>query len=174
MFRPAYLGQVRLAQNQRSQGEQWWMHHILNTRAYAETTLKGDVFGSLKALGELWKSVLDWQTLTKSPVAGVLMAEHIALAKLLVDCFAQKKGGSCSDTAVEALLRNVDATAKLFPKDAAGFAGLFGPHTKLAGAYISDLAAGDQQAFEDHWRQALENGQALSKFTDDTFFITLR
>lgn len=167
---PHFLGQVRLAQSTTtSPGTVWWMHHILNTRAYAETTLRGDVPGSLKALGELWQAVLDWQSLTKSPVAGVLIAEHTALVKLLVDCLALGKGGSCADTAVDALIRNVETSGKLFPKDPTGFVAFFGPHTKLAGAYIADLANGDKTAFEDHWRQALRNGETLGRFTDQTF-----
>jgi len=172
MFIPAFLGQVRLAERRRtSQGRLWWMHHILNTRAYAETSFQNDLPGALKAVGELWRAVLDWQALTHSPVAGVLMGEHTVLVKLLVDCIALGKGNSCADTAVEALLRTVDESAQLFPRDPAGFAALFGPHTQLAGAYITDLANKDQESFQTHWAQALANGEALGRWTDEHFFV---
>ena len=50
-----------------SVGEQWWSHHIANTRAYAEAALSGDEAGAIAALKELWKAVLDWQETRAAP-----------------------------------------------------------------------------------------------------------
>lgn len=177
MFGPAFLGQVPLVRQSNPNvlpGRDWWLHHIRNTRAYAEAALAHDTQASLAAVGELWKAVLDWQKITGSPVAGVLIAEHTALAKLLVDCLAGSQGKACVDTAVSALLRNVASQAALFPKDPTGFAALFGPHTELAGAYVTDLANGDQASFQAHWADALKNGEDLGRFTDRTFFGAAR
>ena len=174
MFNPlpakgAFLGQVRIA-NEGSPGRRWWMHHIRNTRALAEAAFAGNDKAALAAIGELWSAVKSWELLTKSAVAGVLIGEHTVLAKLLVDCLASGANSACSLTAVDALMRNVEAQRALFPKNAAAFGDLFKTHTELAGAYITDLANKDQEAFQAHWAKALENGDALGAFTDETFF----
>lgn len=173
-MRPGFLGSVRLAQqvsaNPPSVGKHWWAHHIANTRGYLEAAMQGDMQKALVALGELWNAVLDWQRITGSRVAGVLMAEHTALAKLLIDCFAQNQGGACTDTAAAALGRNVEEHRMLFPKDPVGFANLFGKHVEITGNYISNYAGGDQAAFETYYAQALANGQELGAFVDRIFF----
>lgn len=172
MFEHKFLGQVPIAggpQSVASRGRQWWMHHIFNTRALAEAAMAGDVDGALAAIGELWAAVLDWQKITGSPVAGVLMGEHTVLAKLLVECLSHRLGDSCAQTAVAALMRNVDSQAQLFPRQPEEFASLFGPHTELAGAYITDLAQGDKAAFQEHFAQAVKNGELLGEFTDRVF-----
>jgi hypothetical protein len=150
------------------------MHHIMNTRAYLERTLAGDTPGALAALEELWGAVKAWEGITRSWAAGVLMAEHTALAKLLVDCFAQDAGEACTTTAVNALIKNVEAQGKLFPREPARFAELFGVHTKLAGAYITDLAQGRQEDFEAHFVEALQNGEDLAAFTDEVVVFGAR
>ena len=147
----------------------WWMHHILNTRALGEAAHRGDNQAVLAAIGELWKAVKDWEKLTKSPVAGVLMGEHTVLVKLLIDCLAKDKGSGCSDTALDALMGNVESQKALFPKDPEGFAYLFGPHTALAGAYTTDIFNDDTDAFNTHFGQAIENGKQLAAWTDRTF-----
>lgn len=174
MFEHRFLGQVPIAQpgsrSADSPGRRWWMHHIFNTRALAEAAMAGDVDSALAAIGELWAAVLEWQKITGSPIAGVLMGEHTVLAKLLIECLAHKLGDSCSQTAVAALMRNVDSQAQLFPKDRETFASLFGPHTELAGAYITDLAEGRMDDFNMHFGQAVKNGELLGAFTDRAFF----
>lgn len=152
-----------------SAGQRWWSHHIANTRAYAEAVMAGDTGGAVKAVGELWKAVLDWQKLTGSPVAGILMAEHTALAKMLADGFAEKRGDAWTSSATSALIKNVETQSKLFPRDPEGFVALFGPHTELAGAYITDIANDDTDALNGHWAQALQNGADLAAWTDHTF-----
>lgn len=157
-----------------SVGEQWWTHHIANTRAYAEAALAGDTAAAVEAVKELWRAVLDWQNITGSPVAGVLIAEHTALAKLLVDCFASDAGEACTSTAVDAVVRNVETHRALFPKDPDRFSDLFGRHSELAGAYITDLAAEDMESFDRHFAEAIENGQELAAFTDRVFVPSFR
>lgn len=149
-----------------SVGEKWWSHHIMNTKAYAAAALSGDEEGAVSALKELWKAVLDWQEITGCPVAGALMGEHTVLAKLLVDCFVTKAGEACTGTAVDGVVRNVEAHRKYFFKDPDQFVALFGPHAQLAGAYITDLAAGDMASFDNHFASALKNGHQLAEFTD--------
>ena len=149
-----------------SPGEQWWSHHIMNTRAYAEAALSGDQEGAVAALKELWKAVLDWQELTGCPVAGALMGEHTVYAKLLADCFVTKAGDACTGTAVDAVGRNVEAHRKYFFANPGEFADLFGRHSELAGAYITDLAAGDTNSFDDNFEEAIRNGHDLAEFTD--------
>ena len=146
MFKRGFLGKARLAHAVpqlpgATPAQIWWMHHIINTRAYAEHTLAGETPGALEALRELWTAVKEWEGMTKSWAAGVLMAEHTALAKLFVDCLSMG-GGDCAGVADEALGRNVEAHRQLFPAQPERFAELFGLHTKLAGQYISDLADG--------------------------------
>jgi len=172
MFPVVNLGQARMLPPQAqagSPGRRWWTHHIMNTRAYAEAVMAGDTDGAVKALGELWKAVLDWQRLTGSPVAGVLIAEHTALAKMLADGFAEDRGDAWTSSAIGALLKNVESQKALFPQDPEGFVALFGPHTELAGAYITDIANDDQDSFNSHWIQALQNGADLAAWTDRTF-----
>lgn len=173
-----FLGQVRLVPVQRqpqpqasgSPGRRWWDHHIRNTRALAEAAFAGDNQGALAAVGELWDAVKNWEKLTGSPVAGVLMGEHTVLAKLLVDCLSKNLGQGCADAAVGGLLRNVEAQRALFPRQPGAFAALFGPHTELAGAYITDLSQGNMDDFKAHFAQALANGDQLGAFTDRAFF----
>jgi len=159
----ATLGQVR---QRLSIGAKWWLHHIENTRAYAEAALAGDTSGAVTALRELWKAVLDWQKLTGSDVAGALMGEHTVYAKLLVDCFAGKIGTECTTTAADAVGRNVESTRALFPVQPEKFADLFGVHSTLAGQYITDLAEGNTESFNAHFQEALQNGHELADFTD--------
>lgn len=147
-------------------GDRWWAHHIGNTRAYLEASLAGDTPRALQALAELWNAVLSWQQLTKSPTAGLLMAEHTALAKLLIDGFAEGKGGRWTGTAADALAENVKATSILFPIRPQEFGELFGQHVQITGQYITDLAAGDRKAFDAHYAQAVQNGRNLGAFTD--------
>lgn len=169
MFGPHFLGQVRLAQPQLSPGVQWWVHHIINTRFYLEEALaKGP--GALTALIELWDAVLDWQRLTGAKTQGLLMGEHTALAKLLIDCFARSAGNECTTTAVDALMRNVDAQRILFPVAPDKFADLFKKHNELTGAYITALAQGRTDDFNSAFEQAIANGQELGAFTDAAFF----
>ena len=169
-----FLGMVRLAQPAApapavSRGRQWWIHHIMNTRAYLEAALAGNLPLALGALKELWDAIKEWEQITGSWAAGVLIAEHTALAKLLVDCFAQDLGNTCTSTAADALGRNVAATRQLFPKDPDVFAVLYALHTTLAGQYITDLAQGNQEDFERHFAEALQNGEDLGAFTDRVF-----
>ncbi len=171
--RPAFLGEVRLAQpapRAASPGRDWWMHHIRNTRALAERSFAGDTPGALAAIKELWDAVLKWQNITGSWAAGVLMGEHTVLAKLFVDCLAQKKGDSCTSTATEALLANVEEQRALFPRQSDRFANLFLVHTKLVAAYVPDLAEGRTDDFNADWAKALQNGDDLGAFTDQVFF----
>lgn len=181
MLGNGFLGQVRLAQPGSpapasapgpvgSPGREWWIHHIRNTRAYLEAALAGDQPASLAALKELWNAVKDWESITQSWAAGLLIAEHTALAKLLVDCFAQGLGNACTGTAADALARNVAATRQLFPVNPDAFADLYDIHTQLAGQYITDLAGGNQEDFERHFAEALQNGEDLGAFTDQAFF----
>jgi hypothetical protein len=171
MFERPFLGQVRLASAMTSIGIGWWRHHIAFTRAYLEAALAKDVPGSLDALKELWKAIQSWQELAGVWSQGVLMAEHTALAKLLIDCYVTGEGTACQTTAVNALLRNVDAQRMLFPVQPDVFADLFEQHVKLTGAYIGDLAAGKMDDFTAHYSQALENGRALGAFTDQAFSL---
>lgn len=166
---PAFLGQVRLVQVSASRGTIWWTHHILSTRAYLEAALAGDVLGTVAALQELWVSVLQWQRITRSAIAGALMGEHTVLAKLLINCFAQKSGSECTTTATAALMNNVSSQGMLFPVLPDVFASLFGQHVEITGAYITALSGGDQAAFESLFADALKNGEALSAFTDEVF-----
>lgn len=152
-----------------SRGERWWMHHIRNTRAYAEAALANDTTAAVAAVRELWQAVLDWQKLTGSDVAGVLMGEHTVYAKLLVDCFAQAAGSDCTSTAVDAVVRNVEAQRMFFPRESSRFADLFGRHSTLAGEYITDLAEGNRESFDHHFAEAIENGIELAAFTDQVF-----
>lgn len=171
-FGVAHLGQVRMMTHRPAAGTigvRWWSHHIANTRAYLEASLAGDTESALGALKELWDAVLQWQNITGSWAAGVLMAEHTALAKMLVDGFAQKAGPAWTSSAAAALGKNVESHAKLFPKDPAAFAELFGEHTRLAGEYITDLAEGRQKDFQEHFADAIRNGRDLAKFTDAAF-----
>lgn len=173
MFDRAFLGQVRLAQASPSPagspGTAWWRHHIANTRALAEAAFAGDSAGAVAAVKQLWEAVKNWERLTGSPVAGVLMGEHTVLAKLLVDCLSLNQGEGCVATAVGALMRNVEAHRELFPRRPREFADLFGPHTELAGAYITDLANGNVEEFDAHFAQAVRNGDDLGRFTDQVF-----
>lgn len=172
MFQQAFLGQVRLAQRgeQLTPGHRWWNHHIFNTRALAEGVFAGDSAAAMQAAGELWNAVKNWELITRSSVAGLLIGQHTILAKLLVDCFAAGGKEACVQTAVDALMSNVEAQRAFFPREPEAFAALFGPHTELAGAYITDLAKGDRESFDQHWAQALENGSRLGDFTDQVFF----
>lgn len=149
-----------------SVGEAWWSHHIANTRAYAEAAISGDEPTAIAALKELWKAVLDWQKITGCPMAGALMGEHTVFAKLLADCFATKAGEACAGTAAEAIVRNVEAHRKYFRFNPEEFADLFSRHSELAGAYITDLAAGDLNSFEENFSEAIRNGHEMAAFTD--------
>lgn len=172
-FRPGFLGAARLAQPEASGsiGKRWWLHHIASTRTYLEARYSGDEKEPLVALVELWHAVLEWQNLTKSPMDGVLMAEHTALAKLLIDCATGALSASgCQDTAGEALVENVKAQGKLFSRNPEAFGQLFGRHVEVTGAYVAAYAAGDFGAFKSRYAEALENGHALGLFTDKTFF----
>lgn len=160
MYPVVNLGQARPI------GARWWAHHIENTRAYLEASLAGDTPRALQALAELWNAVLSWQQLTKSPTAGVLMAEHTALAKLLIDGFAGGKGARWTGTAADALGENVKTTSVLFPIRPEEFAALFGQHVQVTGQYITDLAGEDRRSFEAHFAVAMENGLELGAFTD--------
>lgn len=171
MYFSAFLGQVPLAAVRSSIGTAWWLHHIANTRNYLIGALSKDVPASLDALKELWKAVQDWQELAGVWSQGVLMAEHTALAKLLIDCYAVQEGVPCQQTAIKALLRNVDAQRMLFPSAQDVFADLFEQHVKITGAYIGDLAAGKTDDFTVHYSQALENSRALGLFTDQAFSL---
>src|SRR4029078_6194854 len=149
-----------------SVGEQWWSHHIANTRAYAEAALSGDEAGAVSALKELWQAVLDWQEITACPVARALMGEHTVFAKLLADCFVTKAGEACTGTAAEAIGRNVEAHRKYFRFKPQEFADLCSRHSELAGLYITDLAAGDMDSFNENFSEAIRNGEELAAFTD--------
>lgn len=146
----------------------WWLNHINHTRGYLEAALAGNEPAAVEALKALWKAVLDWQNLTGSPAAGVLMAEHTALFKMAADALAQGKAENAA-AAVDALTGNVESHAKLFPKDPTGFADLFGVHTQLAGTYAMDLAEGRLEDFEATFAEALRNGEELQAFTDANF-----
>lgn len=150
-------------------GDQWWRFHITHTREYLQGSLLGDGPRAMAALQGLWDAVLEWQRITGSWQAGLLMAEHTALAKLLVDGLAKRLGPGAATTAVEALMENVRTHAKLFPGDPAGFSALFGEHTRLAAVYSIDLAEGRQRDFEAHFDQATKNGDDLGRFTDRMF-----
>ena len=167
MYRILNLGQAGARAG--SMGERWWMHHISNTRGYLEGSLMGDKNRALTSLHELWQAVLDWQKITGSWAAAVLMAEHTALAKDLIDGFAQKTGGTWTSTMADALGKNVESSSKLFPRQPEEFARLFGEHTRLAGAYITDLADGRTDDFDAHFKEALKNGELLAAFTDQVF-----
>lgn len=167
-IKPNKLAQNGPAPVNGNNGNGWWQNHINHTRGYLEAALAGNEPAAVESLKALWKAVLDWQDLTGSPVAGVLMAEHTALFKLAADSLA--KGDSAgAEAAVSALVGNVETTAKLFPTDPTTFADLFGIHTQLAGAYALDLAEGRLEDFEAHFADALENGDDLQRFTDETF-----
>jgi hypothetical protein len=177
LFGSGFLGSARLSQSSAgmpassSLGRRWWAHHIASTRAYLEAALQADLHTSLVALGELWHAVQEWQRITQSPMAGLLMAEHTALAKLLVDCFAQSQASGCTDVAAAALERNVDIHRLLFPKNPAQFADLFGQHVDITGKYVTALASGDQAAFEADYARALDNGVLLGDFVDRNFVV---
>jgi hypothetical protein len=127
--------------------------------------------GALHALSELWAAVLEWQRLTRSAMDGVLMAEHTALAKLLVDCLASPElGGDGVQVAAAALGRNVDAQGALFSKDPQAFAALFAVHVDLTGRYATALAEGRRSDFDVAYAQTLENGRDLGRFVDRAFF----
>jgi hypothetical protein len=168
MFGPAFLGRAKLAQNA-GIGERWWSHHIQNTRAYLEASLSHDVPASIAALGQLWADVLDWQKITRSKTEGVLMAEHTALAKVLIDCHTQNLGSNCEDEATAALLRNVEEQRILFPVNSNVFAELLKTHVVLTGQYIAALANGRRDEFGVKFNDALENGRELGLFTDKAF-----
>jgi hypothetical protein len=175
-FGSGFLGSARLGQASYAQvsiGKNWWAHHIANTRAYLEAALAVNVPASLSALMELWAAVADWQAITRSKLDGLLMAEHTALAKLLIDCAADAFPGvgGCVDTAAAALGRNVEAHGALFSKDAATFTALFGRHVEVTGKYVGALAAGSRSDFEAYYAEALENGEELGAFTDRTFLL---
>lgn len=169
MFNPSFLGQVRLAQMDASRGKQWWLHHIVATRAYLEAALSGNSAGAVAAVDNLWTAALQWQNITRSPIAAALMGEHTMLAKLLIDCLANHWGDGCTEAAVRGLMNNITSQRLLFPVHRNEFADLFSKHTNLAGDYITDLAIGDQAAFDAHFAEALKNGQALGVFTDEVF-----
>lgn len=172
VFGSGFLGGVRLGQAVPvSIGEQWWLHHIRNTRAYLEAVIAVNIPNSLTALAELWQAVADWQRITRSPMDGLLMAEHTALAKLLIDCAgdAFPGVGGCVDTAAAALGRNVEAHGALFSKDAAVFTDLFARHVEVTGQYVQALADGRRGDFELLYTRALGNGEELGAFTDKTF-----
>lgn len=167
MFEPQFLGRAHLAQpDAQSVGRNWWIHHILETRAYLQAALNKDMPAAVFAMLELWKVVLDWQRLTGKPIAGILMAEHTALAKLLVDCFSRGEGDACTTTAADALARNVGAQGSIFPSR---FVELFRKHVEITGQYVGDRAKGDLTAFEKHFAQAIENGRELGDFMDQVF-----
>lgn len=173
MFEPVFLGKARLAQDVRfvgTPGIDWWAHHIKNTRAYLEASLAGDQAAQLKALAELWSAVLSWQKMLQSPTAGLLIGEHTALAKLLIDCYTLSEKGPCQDVATQALVRNVAEHAALFPRDPARFADLFGQHVQITGKYIDDLGTGNVSQFQTDYQTALSNGLVLGNFIDQTFF----
>lgn len=174
VFGSGFLGGVRLGQAvPRSIGKRWWAHHIENTRAYLEAAIQVNVPKSLSALAELWAAVADWQAITGRPIDGLLMAEHTALAKLLIDCSADAfpEVSSCADTAGAALGRNVEAHGALFSRDAAGFTDLFAQHVEITGKYVGALAAGSHADFEAFYAQALRNGEELGAWTDKTFLL---
>jgi hypothetical protein len=179
LFEPAFLGKATLAQPGAyahappGAGRAWWKHHIMNTRAYLEATLAGDSAGALAALKELWQGVLDWQRITGSWAEGLLIAEHTALAKLLIDC-AVKNNDACIGAAADALGRNVAAQSGLFPRDPAGFVELFDLHVKITGQYITDLAQGRRSDFDTDFSSALQNGNDLGDFTDRMFLGIFR
>lgn len=156
-----------------SAGQRWWLHHIMNTRAYLEAALAGDAAAAMKALQGLWSAAQTWQILTRSWVAGVLMGEHTVLAKQLIDGFARKAGSGWAASMAEALGKNVESTRKLFPRKPEEFAALFAIHTDLAGAYITDLVEGNGINFERHFGDALKNGRDLSAFTDRVFGLNV-
>lgn len=172
VFGSGFLGGVRLGQAVPvSIGKQWWAHHIKNTRAYLEAAIAVNVPKSLAALTELWKAVADWQLITGSPLDGLLIAEHTALAKLLIDCAGDAFPGvsGCVDTAAAALGRNVEAHRVLFSKDRSTFADLFGRHVEVTGQYVQALADGRRSDFDMFYAQALANGEELGAFTDAVF-----
>lgn len=172
-FGSGFLGAARLGQPVAvSIGKRWWAHHIANTRAYLEGALSVNAQAALSALMELWRAVADWQAITGSGMDGLLMAEHTALAKLLIDCAADAFPGvsGCVDTAAAALGRNVEASSQLFSRDAGAFADLFKRHVEVTGRYVSDLAAGRRSDFEAHYAEALASGEELGAFTDRVFF----
>jgi hypothetical protein len=151
-----------------STGAFWWGHHIRATRAYAEGMIAGDFEKALQAGVQLWEMAIQWGFITRSDIAGLLIGEHTMLAKLLVDGLAGGKDG-WPDVAVAALVANVQAQGKLFPRDPAGFVALFGPHVEITGAYITALAKGDMSTFNSKFQEALENGGQLAAFTYRTF-----
>lgn len=153
--------------NANGRGQAWWQHHIMNTRGYLEAVLDRNTEAALDALAELWKAVLDWQDITGSPTAGVLMAEHTALFKMLADGLAA--GNDWPAAAAEALAKNVQSTGQLFPKNPGEFEELFGEHTQLAGAYAIDLAEDRLEDFNQHFALALQNGDLLGQFVDENF-----
>lgn len=175
VFGPGFLGGARLGQPAPgpSIGRRWWVHHIENTRAYLYGALAANMVVSVAALMELWQAVADWQAITGSETAGLLMAERTALAKLLIDCAADAFPGvgGCTDTAAAALGRNVEASGALFPRYAATFADLFGRHVKITGQYVGALAARRVDDFEAFYAQALQNGEELGAWTDRTFLV---
>lgn len=169
MFNPSFLGQVKLAQADASRGKNWWLHHILATRAYLEAALSGNTTGTVAAVDSLWAAALQWQNITRSAIAAALMGEHTMLAKLLVDCLANRWGDGCAQAAVQGLMNNVTSQRLLFPVRRNEFVDLFSKHTDLAGEYITDLAMGDRTSFDAHFAEALKNGEALGAFTDEVF-----
>lgn len=150
-------------QTQGTVGARWWDHHIRQTQAYLAAATAKDAKAGLAAVLQLWNAALSWQDLTRSQVAGVLIAEHTVLAKLLID---QAASGARTQETIDALGRNVDAQTQLFPVQPQVFGALFGKHVAITGDYIMAYVAGDNTKFQASFAQALSNGRDLGDFTD--------
>lgn len=174
-MKKAFLGTVPLATRPGGKvpgaGVSWWEHHISATRNYLVAALTRNQADALGSVADLWNGVLVWQEMTGSPIAGVLMAEHTALAKLLVDALAAKDKDA-GTVAADALMANVQLSSQVFPRDPKTYATLLGEHVRLTGLYATALADEKVDEFGRHYQAAIENGRALGAFTDLVYGTT--
>jgi len=135
---------------------------------YVIATKQQDVRMQANAVTKLVEGAEEWGNLLKIDDAGVLMNQHVALAKQLTDAaFAQDKGSV--DATVEALILNANNQVRLyesyipgFPKDE--FEKLFMTHVTATGGYILALAAGDVPDFQKNWRMVVDDRNKLARF----------
>lgn len=146
----------------------WWIDHVSETYVYVMMTKSQDARGQDKAVQNLIGGVKSWADLLNQPDAGVLMGDHVAAAKALVDgAFAHD--ATTINQAVEQLLGNVAQQTELYQKSIPGFPGeewtkLFTTHVTATGGYVLALASGDDADFRKNWNVVRSNMAALARF----------
>lgn len=146
----------------------WWFDHVGATYIYVIATRAGDTTTQETEVGKLIEGSTAWGNLIGVSDASEDMTEHVAHVKILADAaFAHDQ--DTVNSAVDALLENLEAQTQLYQEKIPGFPAeewrrLFSTHITATGGYVLALAAGDLPDFRAKYNQVIQNRNDLARF----------